>query len=63
MQQPAIGEHKFANGQTSQKLGMRDTLAFRYTFTSQQVNAFNLSGAESNTDNKSHGRGSRGIAS
>jgi hypothetical protein len=45
-----------ANGQLSQKLGTRDALAFRYTFTSQQVDAFQfLRGQNPNTDNKSHG--------
>jgi hypothetical protein len=45
----------FANGQLDQKLGGRDTLMFRYTFTSQQVDAFQfVKGQNPNTDNKSH---------
>src|SRR6266849_3094197 len=45
-----------ANGQLSQKLGMRDTMVFRYTFLSQQVNAFQfVRGQNPNTDIKSHG--------
>src|SRR5712691_7130623 len=45
-----------ANGQLTQKLSMRDAIMFRYTFTSQQVNAFQfVRGQNPNTDNKSHG--------
>jgi hypothetical protein len=45
-----------ASGQLSQRLGMRDTLALRYTFTSQQVRSFQfVKGQNPDTDNKSHG--------
>jgi len=45
-----------ASGQLNQKLGARDGLAFRYTFTSQQVDSFQLvKGQNPNTDNRSHG--------
>jgi hypothetical protein len=44
----------FANGQLDQKLGSRDTLIARYTFTTQAVDAFQLvNGQNPNTRNKS----------
>jgi len=44
-----------ATGQLNQRVNGRDALAFRYGFTSQQVNAFQLvTGQNPNTDNKSH---------
>jgi hypothetical protein len=45
----------FAVGQLSQKLGSRDTLISRYTFTAQGVDAFQfVKGQNPNTRNKSH---------
>jgi len=45
----------FTTGQLNQRLGSRDTLISRYTFTAQRVDAFQfVKGQNPNTRNKSH---------
>ena len=52
---PQIINVNTANGQLNQKLNERDMIAFRYGFTGQQVDSFQLvKGQNPNTDNKNH---------
>ncbi|MEQ1886130.1 MAG: hypothetical protein ABL967_13785 [Bryobacteraceae bacterium] len=52
---PQLTDTIFTNGQFNQKIGGRDTLAARYGFTGQDVDAFQfVKGQNPNTHNKSH---------